>query len=96
MCACFVKFDSEHVLVCAHAHCAISACISQGCKHLHVSKTVCICEHMSMQSCKYVFKCLHMSASQCACGSETEITGQRHGCSNLGQGSLVTAFCQKI
>lgn len=50
---------------------------------------------MRVQPREYESKCLHMSASQCAFGSQAEITGQKHQSPDLGQGSLVAAFCQK-
>lgn len=86
-----------HVYVCFVSLCARMLCHlclhKQGCTNIWVCLRLCAC--VSMQPCEYVSKCLHMSASQCACGSQTEITGHKHWSSNLGQGSLVTHFCQK-
>lgn len=78
MCVCFVVFDTECVRVCA----CVRACVLC---YLYLRKrgstnilAMCIRGHMSMQPCEYVSECLHMSESLCACGSQTEITGQKH------------------
>lgn len=86
---CFMVFDTECVWVCACVHVLCYLCLhKQRCTKI---LAMCIHGHMSMQPCEYVSECLHLSESQCACGSQTEITGQKHWRSNLGQAPLVTA-----